>query len=735
MAGLLSTYRIPQPRGYAENRYLIEDRSPTSRDYFNIEFFPMVMGGGRHAIKLKGNGLNMRTKSEIDIEIIDSAGNNVFCEVANYRDRFNNYYISVDIYDITAPGPATAYFVGEAMFDLQGIPVPPGPPHEEDRYNVRWIKEFVILPNERNNADLIIDKPPKVSVAQISTPAKLKVSAVVTSYNYRTTQSAYNQLSIVTSNFEGYDRDFASSPDVLDPKIKAIRANPLGESMTENIVTTFVRDNDSDIQNGERLNQTSRFNTMLVSTSSFFRKEYLGGYFEFPNSASVPSVLTPPLQNYISTSGSIASGLKSYNSTIVQIVNDKQAVLSKPLTIVTRDNRPKSFGGKTSKHTFKSARGFSGSITYAPSEFNYVTSSTVNQTYAEFTFADINPISGQVYRIKTSARLGSQTGDYKQLNDQVIRPVEYLTDAAYSNGLNYARHESDYRLVGHFATQSIFEDYWAMFYDTEGVGFDVITGSVTFDTQIDSVRMIPIVTSSYDAFNDVTNKIVRSVVTTTQFNQNYNTDQTYTLSFDLTLGPYTELEVYMNSDPLNTYVIMPPVYPRAFLKSANLEKDYYSGGYNLFGKYLGKIVNDRSSNKSYGKVVFDFTTDGSGFGRPLFRARVIDRMYMTGSAWVGEVSIKPYTLQGFTPNLVQYAIPLPTELQTAATLTQSIDFKIDYFDYTGRHSEYVTYLDDVTLNLRTQIASNTCQDDISYFYYDGTFGANTTLRPPGQTYS
>jgi hypothetical protein len=174
----------------------------------------------------------------------------------------------------------------------------------------------------------------------------------------------------------------------------------------------------------------------------------------------------------------------------------------------------------------------------------------------------------------------------------------------------------------------------------------------------------------------------------------------------------------MNSDPLNTYLITPSIYTRAFNKTGNTEKTRYSGDTNRFGKYIGKVVNDRSTRKYYGKLLFDFTTDANGFGRPLLRTRVIDEMNQTGSAYLSEVSIKPYTLNGFTPNIVQYAVPLPQEFLNAASLSQSIDFKVDYFDYTGRQSEYTTFLDDVTLNLKTTITSNTCQDDKLYFTYD-----------------
>jgi hypothetical protein len=315
----------------------------------------------------------------------------------------------------------------------------------------------------------------------------------------------------------------------------------------------------------------------------------------------------------------------------------------------------------------------------------------------------LNPISGQVYRIKTSAKLGSIVGDYKLLNDQIVSPVEYLTDSEYTNGLNFARHDSEYRLIGHFSTSSLLNTYWSLYQETPN-GFDMITGSVNTTVHSDSVRC----NASY----------TQSLALTTTYNQNYNTDQTYTLSFGLTLDPYTELEVYMNSDPLNTYLITPSIYTRAFNKTGNTEKTRYSGDTNRFGKYIGKVVNDRSTRKYYGKLLFDFTTDANGFGRPLLRTRVIDEMNQTGSAYLSEVSIKPYTLNGFTPNIVQYAVPLPQEFLNAASLSQSIDFKVDYFDYTGRQSEYTTFLDDVTLNLKTTITSNTCQDDKLYFTYD-----------------
>jgi hypothetical protein len=65
--GSFSFYKNLQPRGYDRRQYLIEDTSTDSPNYFQITQFPDVVGGGKYLIKLKGNGLNLRTNSTIDV--------------------------------------------------------------------------------------------------------------------------------------------------------------------------------------------------------------------------------------------------------------------------------------------------------------------------------------------------------------------------------------------------------------------------------------------------------------------------------------------------------------------------------------------------------------------------------------------------------------------------------------------------------------------------------------------
>lgn len=666
------------------------------------------MGGGKNVIILKGNGQGLRLNSEVDVEIIDSAGNNVFCEVANFIDRFNQYYIIVDVYDITARGLATIHIVGNATTDQLGDPIS-NFPRNYPEFNLRWRGTTFIEPSERNNADLIFDQPPIVGVTQVYAPARLQTQATASGFIYSTTTSSVDQLTLTTSDFSGYDMDLSTSNTILDPRTKNISINPAAASSTINSIDTTIRKRDNDIQGGYRLSQTDRYNTILTSTSSFFRKEFTGGTFEFFNSESTPQQLSPPPLQSTTLLTTNADQLRSYNATIVDVINDRQATLSKPLVIQTNySNR----NNQSSTHIYRQASQFTGSITFAPSDFTYAESIIVSQSYLEFTFSDLKPMSGEVYKIKTYTRRGASTGDFKLLNDQVIKPVEYLTDASFPNTTNYAKNESDYLLIGYFTNQEILDEYWNLYSEVPN-SLDLISGSINSDVLIESVSM--------------PTQFTQSCVLTPIFNQNYNSDQQYSLSFNLTLEPFSELEVYMNSTPLNFNVLSYGLYPTAFtsdisydtVRSGSLFTKRNVSSYSPFGKYLGKIVNDTSSRKHYGKVVFDFNTDGSGFGKPLLRSRVIDETpSIVGGAYVSEISIKPFKLTGFTPSIVQFAVPLTVELATFfSVISQSLDIKIEYFDYTGKQSEYVTFLDDITVNLKGEIPSNTCQAETNFFSY------------------
>ena len=369
---LLSFYKKPQPRGYDTSDYLIEDVSETSPSYFNIQQFPSAVGGGKSVIVIKGNGENLRLNSTIDVEIKDANGDNMFVEMTNFIDRFNNYYLTFEVYDITAKGMATVYLVGEALYDipayqrqvdrlegelqilvnelrvlqdrynttsnnlinltteqdllirfidnisqaivdfqrrvdqlsgqgqnnsiraqllariqqfsnelansnlrlptlidkaaeeqrvldrlsiqvqeaanrverqqqvlseLEPTPLPKPPDSQRPLYNVRWSRSMMVLPSERNNAELFFDQPPNVNIVQVITPERALISQSSGS-QYLVFTSSATDLTIQQSNFQGYDRDFATSAEILDPRLSSILLNPTQKPTTTNTINT-----------------------------------------------------------------------------------------------------------------------------------------------------------------------------------------------------------------------------------------------------------------------------------------------------------------------------------------------------------------------------------------------------------------------------------------------------------------------------------------------------------------
>ena len=701
---LSSFYRKQQPRGYNTGRYYIEDTTTTSPDYFNIQQVPEIVGGGKSVIVIKGNGTNLRLNTTIDVELLDANGESVFIEMTNYIDRFNNYYITFEVYDITAKGLATLYIVGEALVDKSGNIIPS---NHQDQYNVRWSKNIMILPSERNNSEILFDKPPTVSIAQVITPERvltIQASGTLGS-SYTTYTSSIGDYTIQTSNFQGYDRDFATSTEILDPRLHSILINIKQKPTTINTINSTIRSRVVGIENGYLKEQTSRYGTSVISSQGTIRKEFLGATFNFFDSTSTPTNLLPTLPANFTISGSVADQLSTFEASVVEVVNDTHMVISKPLTLITLDSNQKSTRHKSS-FDYKKASNFTASITYSPSNGAFVTSSVVSQSYLETTFSDLKPIGGEIYRIKTSYKRGISTGEYKLIYDHIVKPVEYLTDAAFPNQTSYAKRESDYKLMGHFTGDDIVNNYWDYYVETP--------------TTIYTALVPNIVSASLHESIPLNANFTQSFITTTKYNQNYNANQIYTLSCLVALDPNTEIELYMNSEPLSTNTHVSLTYPRAFTKSINREKTRYGDNSSRFGKYLGKISNDSNSIKYYGRVEFDFLTDSDGLGRPLFRSSVIDRVNTTGAGYIAEISIKPMSMNGFSPNLVQFAIPFNSEIDSVLSLSQSLDFKIEYFDYTGKQSEYVTTINDLHVNLKGEIPTNACQADTTYFLIQGT---------------
>jgi hypothetical protein len=634
---------------------------------------------------------------------LDAEGNVVYSEFPNFIDKFNNIYLSIYVYDNAVKGLGSISLVGVAEYDPDGDPIPES---DQDAYNIRWTRDLLILPDFRNNSIIDFAKGPTISFAQIVTPLKV-LTAYTSSLLVETTSSAINYI---TTYNKGYDFDTSTTDDVLDDYLSSILINPNEASRTSNIVPNNPRIKDYDITNGYRLQENTRFNTYAYSSQSIFRKEFTGGVFSFLGTASytypeIPAgaTLTEPINTQIST----------YNGNIVKVVDQYRALLDKPVRVSI--NVPSTINNETSSFVYSKIENFTSSIVYKPVDTTFVTSS-ISQSYVQFTFDNVNPIGGQVYRIKTFYKLSGQTGDYKLLSDQYVKSVEVLTDASRINQTSYAKAESDFYLLGHFTSDE--QVTYDGFSDTQD--WNSYTETPTTITQWSAITSSEHLSDSVQLSASLSNDA--TFLFTTKELQAYSIDKIYTITFNCVLEPGAELEIYANSFDLNlTTLNNTPTLPRSFIRTENKEKTRYQGNLNRFGKFIGSIKNNSKNIKNYGRVAFDFEADSDGVGRPLFRLKPTSTGYR---GWLSEISIKPQLLQGFTPSLIQY--PVPVNEDFAPFLSQSVDFKFEYYDYTGNQSEFVSYVKDAKVNLQTELPTLGCQSEINRFGFEGAYIKNST---------
>jgi hypothetical protein len=708
---ILSPYKSSLKRGYVDQEFYIEDTTPTSPNYFDITEFPDYIGGGKSIIKIKGGGVGLKFGSEIEAEVLDVNGDVVYSEFPEFVDKFNNIYLSIYVYDFIAKGVGTVSLVGTAQYDPDGDVIPEG---DSDSFNLRWTRDILILPDVRNNSIIDFTKGPAISVAQIITPFKV-LTAYTSSLIQEVTSSNINYIS---TDPEGYDFDQSTVEDVLDETLNNILINPNATSRTANNVYAPPRERDYDINNGFILRENTRFNTYIYTTESFFKKDMTGGQFTF---LSQPSSSLPQLASGSTLVDTLENQLTTYAGNIVRVVDQYRALIDKPVRVIT--TTPGSLNNTTTSFKYTKLNTFTSSIVYKPSDLTFITSSNVTQSYLQFTFNNIDPIGGQVYRIKAFYKTSGQTGDYKLLNDQYIKNIEILTDPSRPNQVPYAKNEGDFYLIGHFTDvreleTDVFDLFntpdWTAYYESPTQSFQTTTTTSSLYLS-DSA----ILTSSYSDS--------RTFILTTSAYQAYTINKIYTLSFNCCLTPGAELEIYGNSNQISTNTQQTlSGFALAFLATENREKTRYADNFNRFGKYIGSIKNNSKNIKNYGRVVFDFEADNDGIGRPLFRLKSSDFGSATG--YISEVSIKPQQLQGFTPNLLQYAVP--TDSDFAPILSQSVDFKFEYYDYTGNQSEFVSYLKDIKINLTAELPSLGCQSEKKLHGFSAQYirGSTTPLN-------
>jgi len=703
-------------KDFIKQVYRVHDTSSNS-PYVELIDMPTYIGGGVSLVKFYPSTTNLHTFAPFEVEVLDALGNAVRTEIPDFRDRFGNYYVSIYVQDSTAEGFGSISFVGVANATPDGEYIQSNDVNSLG-YNLIIAKPLLIQPFERNESPLVFDRPPLVSVGQIIAPVRSTITVELQIPGTTDTNTKPITASFVTANVEGFDKVAATSRNIQDTNTRDFSVKNRGVSSTTNQVTTTVRQEDYNIQGGQLLTDTNRFRTILQLSSSLTASSNDKGAVVVLSDSNTYSNVTKSLSNLtvfaktnpyndldlLGQTQSLASQLSQYTGTVIRVLNSASYLIDTPLQVnvdssnITRKNSIT----QPATHTFRFAKDLRLTMKYADPIITVV-STTVSQSYLQFTFQELKPIGGSVYRIKSYYRQNSFAGDYQLLNDQRVGSTEYLTEAKEPNTLSYAKEISPFFLYGHFQNSSTISTYWKGYSET-ATTIDTLTINRDTANIIDSAHL------------PVTTPTTTTVFATIGY-QLYQKDQAFSFSFICMLQPNTTLEVYANSKAMSTQLYDSNPFAQAYITTKNNEKARYPQVENRFGKYIGSIVNDTGKLKDYGRVIFDLQADQDGFGRPLFRVKSTDQT-TTAGAYISEVSVTPLQRNGYTPEIYQYSINAPDGFQSL--VSESVDFKFEYYDHTGKQSEYTTYINDIKLALSSEIQSNICQVENFKFVFNPT---------------
>ena len=146
-------------QGLVDLNVQVEDISLSSPDYFRVSKLPSEFTAGKNVFRFKGNASLFAEGAPIYIEILDANGDPIYYETSlDLESAEQAAIVTVHINEDTAPGVAIIAICSTANYDITGKIL------DTTQINVRWINQIYIDVSKRNEAEIIFDTLPEVTV-------------------------------------------------------------------------------------------------------------------------------------------------------------------------------------------------------------------------------------------------------------------------------------------------------------------------------------------------------------------------------------------------------------------------------------------------------------------------------------------------------------------------------------------------------------------------------------------
>ena len=645
----------------------LPDSLPQGKSSFLIELSPFMKDG-----------------VEIQMDFVDAEGGSIYLEPVSEYLEGTSRRVSAEIYGDTAPGIATLIVVGE----LEAVPedttifseADPVPEEYEGAYNVRLTKQVVINPTAVNTQTIKFFDQPRINVTEIRKGTMVRSESttpiISAAFDVEGTPTDADKLfrphGAIDSDIQQGSGGTASPKKQRNIKAyieskkrknkKGLRKNSAfkrsGLLSKTNSPATFPYQ----IRIGEYDGSESfRFNTSHIGATVTFFESDIGN--TFANSNFYPTqtldaigLSEAPTFDTLKEQGITNASASMYTASIVDLINDKTAVVELPFT--NKNNN----GENIILPIFAKAK-----VTYENMPTgSYKADNLVS--YADVKLSNMRTFSGDVYKVKVYVKSEGGFDDYKLLSETPLESKELLVD---TESVGQAER------TGYVILQSEVDKYWCVSGSVNGetkIATPANNAAYSNSTMLDAIEL-----SSSLADSDDPNKHLKF-----QLKDKYKFNMVAGMDYSISFNAVGK-KVKPNKDAiLLVYVSGSSMTQKEdlYFDEANKVKIPES---TLYGKRIGalRIQSSDDDEVKFGLVNQPFSNDKVGDGILQFRV-------LSGIWNISDMTIEPAADTGFSPSFFQFSQQIPAELSHKRPDT--FEFLAEFYDVNNNIADTVAYL-------------------------------------------
>lgn len=600
--------------GTGLNKYLpfivFKDGSLTSDKYFRVLNPPDRLYVGKTSFRIRVDLNQMVPGSTIYIDVVDSTGNIIYHEVADFIGKDSSRLIIIHTYENTPPGEATIYIAGRAKYNPNnGNELEYNSNPESWDYlhypNIIWSKKVVVIPTDQNSDEILFLSPPKVScherteyfsTAPVTSRKKILHSTGSESLSIQSTVQPFQY-----SNTTRYSTTFNESG-------KYVILDPSGSQ-------DFIQSQQIQIP------EYFGFNT-IKSENLEFNKDMVGGKLHIKNPAGLDA---------------------EYSASILKIIDKNTIVVDAPF--LQNDS-----SGRLVK-SFVNASDFTAS--YISRDVNITSFET--ESFVQIDFKNLEPAAGSVDRIRVSYKPYGTFGEFISVGEFPIREQNYLVD---SGSLLPDKISIIEQPIGDLSGSYDYIQYWNFSSNPDLNLYSTIIDAYTFDRGGSLF---------YTSSTSVTASQV-DYLAHLKLKSDYGINSCANTEFKLELSTrYSEQSTYTNilSDYAHQQI---DVYISG---AAVITDDIHNTKLNTllktreFGTYIGSISTLNGNTQLDSKLYFKTIEPGVLY--PIFIIR-------SGNGWeFKEITLSPRFELGYSPNQCKLMVPINT-LKTDMELVLQLEY-------------------------------------------------------------